>query len=134
LSKLVEEFRKEHENILEQLMAVKRMGIHTMEGRNQLMAVKQELLSHLEKEDQHLYPDLDKAAETDHRLKALLEDFEDEMKAFTSYCIEFFEKYSIQGGGIDFFRDFDKLKSALERRIDKEENLLFARYLEIYPD
>jgi hypothetical protein len=128
MSNLIEDFRNEHEDILNHLRDVKRMGVHTMEGRNQLMSARRELLEHLGKEDDFLYPALRRAAEIDPELAHMLENLDREMQEITAYCIKFFNKYEINGGGIDFFRDFDKLETALEARIEKEEKLLYEKY------
>jgi iron-sulfur cluster repair protein YtfE (RIC family) len=126
--KLLDVLKEEHEVILENLLAVKRYGVHTMEGRNQLMTAKRLLLDHLEKEDHHLYPELNKAAESDLELRERLDKYEQEMSDITEYCIHFFEKYSVGGGGIEFLMDFEKLKKALENRIQKEEKILYVRF------
>ena len=125
---IIESFRKEHEAILFNFREVKRLGVHTMEGRNQLMNARRELLAHLEKEDELLYPGLARAAETNPELKNTLAGLDREMKEISEFCATFFEKYEIHGGGIDFFRDFDTLHTALENRIKKEEQLLYDQY------
>lgn len=128
----IEELKKEHKSIINRLLKVKHLGVHTMEGRNALMETKKLLTMHLEKEDKELYPAFRQAAERDRNLKQLLDPFEDEMKKISEFCIEFFDKYTIGGGGIEFFRDFDKLYRLLENRIQKEETILFAEYEECY--
>ncbi|MCP5104694.1 MAG: hemerythrin domain-containing protein [bacterium] len=132
MSQFIEELGKEHDFIIEQLAAVKRMGVHTMEGRSQLNKTKNELLKHLKREDEGLYPSIRRAAGKNEKLKSVADTFEDEMKEISVFCIEFFKKYSIGGGGIEFFRDCDKLYRSLESRIQKEEEILFAVYEELH--
>ena len=132
MSDLIDEFRKEHESIMENLVAVKRLGVHTMEGRNHLMAAKGLLLEHLEKEDLHLYPELDRAASTDTDLKEMLDSLESELRDITRFSSYFFEKYTLGGSMIEFLRDFEKLKNTLERRITKEEELLYTKYSQLH--
>ena len=115
----IEELKKEHRSIKNRLLKVKHLGVHTMEGRNALMETKQLLTMHLEKEDREL-------------LKQLLGPFHDEMKKISEFCSEFFAKYAVGGGGIEFFRDFAELYRLLESRIQKEETILFAEYEEFY--
>lgn len=128
MSDFIDELKNEHQSILKRLMNVKRLGQHTMEGRSELNRAKKELLMHLEKEDEQLYPALEERAEGDRELKEMLDPFEDEMKEITAFSIKFFKKYSIGGGGIEFFRDFDRLFNLLRDRIQKEESLLFEKY------
>ncbi len=128
MSATIEDLKKQHEEILEQLSEVKRYGVHTMEGRNQLMSAKKKLLAHLEGEDSHMYPELELAAEHDTELAEMLTNFHREMQEITEYCLAFFEKYSVAGGGIEFLRDFENLQAALKNRIEKEEHILYARY------
>ncbi len=58
----------------------------------------------------------------------MLDLFEDELKGITAFSIKFFRKYSIGGGGVEFFRDFDRFYNSLRDRIQKEESLLFEKY------
>lgn len=128
MSAIIEDLKKEHEIILNQLLEVKRYGVHTMEGRDQLMLSRNQLMEHLEGEDSYMYPLLEDAAKYDTELAEMLRTFYREMNEITNYCYEFFEKYSAGGGGIEFFRDFENLQLALKNRIEKEEHILFSRY------
>jgi len=128
MSAIIEDLKKEHEAILNQLLEVKRYGVHTTEGRHQLMIAKEKLLKHMEDEDSQMYPHLDEAAKYDTELAELLGAFYREMNEITGYCFEFFEKYSEGGSGIEFLRDFDNLQMTLNGRIKKEEFLLYSKY------
>jgi tRNA nucleotidyltransferase/poly(A) polymerase len=126
MSNVLEEFKKEHETVLNLLKRIKRLGVHTMEGRNQLIEAKDQLCIHMKKQFMELYPELKKSAETDAKLQETIKNYEKEMKNIVDFCAEFFDKYSISGGGIEFLRDFEKLKRTLESRIQDEEGLLDA--------
>lgn len=128
MSGLVNDFKKEHEAILFNFREVKRLGVHTMEGRDKLMSARRELLEHLNKEDEYFYPGLKEAGQSDPELKEILKGLDREMKEITDYCTGFYEKYELNGGGIEFFRDFDKFQKVLENRIKKEEDLLYKMY------
>ena len=65
MSKLVDELKKEHSVIVETLNKVKNLGFVSEEGQNILLAVKKNLLAHLKKEDEQLYPFLKNAAENE---------------------------------------------------------------------
>ena len=131
MGKFIEELKEEHISIINRLLKIKQLGVHTMEGRNELMETKKVLLMHLEKEDTILYPALQKVAEGDQSLKRFLDTFEEEMKKISQFCIEFFTKYAVGGGGIEFLRDFARLRSSLEERIQKEESILYEKYEEL---
>ena len=129
---LIEELKNDHQELYDLIRNIKKLGVHTMEGRNVLCDAKEKLLDHLKKEDEQLYPILNKYAENDPELKKIINSFKDEMDGITSYAEKFFRKYSLEGGGIDFLEDYKKLLSSLSNRIEKEETELFIKYLEIF--
>lgn len=120
----------EHAAIMDMLKRVLRKGVHTVEGRNELTEANELLYNHLKKEDEILFPALRDISKNDVDLFDLLNTFEKEMKSLTPYCKNFFEKYSVYGGGIDFLKDFDKLYSLLWKRIKNEELYLYPKYKE----
>lgn len=130
----IEELKEEHTQILAHLREVKKQGVHTMEGRNSLMAAKDLLCQHLKNEDDKLYPDLKRAAKDDKKLKKMVALFINEMKKASKFCEAFFKKYAISGGGIEFFQDFEKLYSLLQNRIQKEESILYPEYKNLQLD
>lgn len=75
MSKLVDELKKEHAVIVETLNKVKSLGISSKESQNILIAAESGLLAHLQKEDEQLYPVLNRAAESDADLKQTLDMF-----------------------------------------------------------
>jgi hypothetical protein len=124
MSTPLEDFKCEHENITNIVKRIKHLGVHTMEGRNKLLESKEKLLFHLKKQVEELYPELKKAAENDPNLKSIASGIENEMHEIANFTSDFFKKYSVGGGGIDFLRDFEKLISALESRLEEEESRL----------
>ncbi len=56
MSVLIEEFKKEHNEIIAILEEVKKLGIYSEEGRSKLMFAKEYLLVHLHKENEQLDP------------------------------------------------------------------------------
>ncbi len=56
MSVLIEEFKKEHNEIIAILEKVKKLGIYSEEGRSELMFAKEYLLEHLHKENEQLDP------------------------------------------------------------------------------
>lgn len=124
-SNFFNQLKEEHQVILNTLMEVKKLGVHTMEGRNALTSAKDLLCLHFKKEDELLYPALKKAPFQDKNKQQIIQLFVDEMKEVTRFCENFFSKYAISGGGIEFLHDFERLYSLLKTRLQKEESFLF---------
>jgi len=124
MSQILEAFHIEQAAINKLLSTLQRLGVHTMEGRNQLLEAKDKLLVHLKKQVDELYPQLEKASQEDPNLKPILENLRTEMKEISTFCVEFFEKYAEKGGGIEFLRDFERLQSTIESRIEEEATIL----------
>ncbi len=73
MSKLIEELKREHSEILAILNEAKKLGILSHEGQSKLMSVKVILLEHLWNENERLYPVLWKEAEHNNDIKDLLD-------------------------------------------------------------
>jgi len=131
LSALIQDLKNEHEVIFSALNEVINKGINTKEGQLKLVEVKDALISHLQKEDELIYPYLKEVAETNEKAKSILEKYAQEMKKISDIAFEFFEKYSSGGSGLDFAREFGKLYGTLGKRIKKEESVLYKLYEEI---
>ena len=131
MTKLVEVLKKEHTVIAEALVNARGQGFTSIEGQKFFLAAKKGLLAHLKKEDVLLYPVLNKAAENDVNLKRTLETFAKDMEEISKVALEFFEKYSDGGSGLEFGRDFGKFYGLLSQRISKEENIILAKYDEL---
>ena len=125
MNNFIEQLKKEHTQILDYLQEVKKLGVHTMEGRNALTSAKDLLCLHFKKEDELLYPVLRKTTCQDKNKQQIIQFFVDEMKEVTRFCENFFSKYAISGGGIEFLQDFERLYSLLKTRLQKEESVLF---------
>ncbi len=131
MSALIEEFKKEHSVIMAILNEVKKLGIHSEEGRSKLISAKGYLLEHLNKENEQLYPVLKKEAEHNKNLQNELDIFALEPEYLSRVVLEFFDDYS--GGAIDkdFQINFESLYAALNARIRNEEESLYQEYEEI---
>ena len=131
MTALIEEFKREHSEILAILNEVKELGILSKEGQAKLMSAKAHLLAHLKKEDEKLYPVLRKEAERNKNLKKEVDMFAMDPEYVSRVVSEFFDKYS--GGEIDenFSVNFESLFAALSARIRNEEEALYKEYEEI---
>ncbi|MHC4183150.1 MAG: hemerythrin domain-containing protein [Planctomycetota bacterium] len=128
MSALIEEFKREHSEILAILNEAKKLGILSKEGQAKLMSVKAILLEHLWNENEQLYSVLWKEAEHNNDIKNLLDLFAVEMENVSIIVQEFFDKY--YGGVIDedFPREFEIFFAAISKRIKDEEEILYDEY------
>ncbi len=128
MSALIEEFKREHSEILAILNEAKELGILSKEGQSKLMSVKEILLEHLWNENERLYPVLWKEAEHNNDIKDVLDLFAVEMENVSIIVQEFFDKY--YGGVIDedFPREFERFFAAISKRIKDEEDILYDEY------
>lgn len=133
MSRLIDELKKEHLIIVDVLDHVSRLGVNSKEGQQRLIDAKNGLLAHLRKEDEQLYPALNRAAEKDARLKQTLDLFAKDMTEISKGAMDFFGKYSKGGSGLDFARDVGKLFIVLKSRISKEEDIIYKEYEKINP-
>lgn len=125
---LVDELTKDHAEIFNHLEKAKALGVSTREGQQSLSAARSTLLNHLRKEDLRLYPALKKAAEADPGLKKTLSLFAQDMEGVSKAVLEFLNKYSSGGSGLEFARDFGKFYITLKIRIGKEESVLYKEF------
>ena len=131
MSALIEEFKKEHSAIIAILKEVKKLGIHSEEGRTKLMSAKEYLLEHLQKENEQLYPVLRKEAEHNNTLQNELDIFAIDPEYVSRVVSEFFDIYSAGAIDKDFQINFESLFAALNARIRNEEEALYQEYEEI---
>jgi len=131
MSVLIEELKKEHCAIAETINEVNRLGIGTQEGQNMLMMAKSSFLTHLKKEDEQIYPLLNRAAETDPELKTTLDIYATDMDQISKAVLEFFEKYSYGDSGFEFSQDYGTLYTTLSLRIAKEEAVIYKKFDEL---
>ncbi|MGR3294555.1 MAG: hemerythrin domain-containing protein [Candidatus Scalindua sp.] len=128
MSKLVDELKNDHSILSETLKKVKSLGISSAEGQKTLLATKSGLLAHLLKEDEHLYPVLYKAAESDANLKQTLDFFAKDMDVISKIALGFFDKYSEGGSGLEFAEDCGQFFATFSQRLRKEEDIIYVEY------
>ncbi|MFQ5688000.1 MAG: hemerythrin domain-containing protein [Candidatus Scalindua sp.] len=131
MSVLIEEFKREHSEILAILNEVKELGILSKAGQVKLMSIKASLLEHLWNENERIYPVLWKEAEHNKDLKELLDLFAIEMEDVSKVAQQFFNKF--HEGTIDksFPHEFEAFFAAITKRIKNEEDILYEEYEKI---
>ncbi len=128
MSALIEEFKKEHSEIIEALKEVEELGILTKEGQAKLMSVKTALLEHLKEEDEKFYPILRKEAEQNKKLKEELDIFAKDLENVSKVVLEFFDRFDKGVLGTRLLWDFETLIMVLRNRIMNEEIFLYGYF------
>ncbi|MCK4907367.1 MAG: hemerythrin domain-containing protein [Spirochaetes bacterium] len=125
---IIEKLKKEHQLILHAFKNIKKIGPETRISGKILSSIKNDLIEHLSNEDENIYPVLKHAAVNDKYTNKIVELFVSEMEALSTTILQFFEKYHDKEADKDFLKEFDIIFTALEKRIVKEENILFEEY------
>jgi len=128
MSTLIEEFKKEHSEIIDTLKEIKELGVLSEEGQAKLISAKESLLEHLKKEAERLYPVLWKEAEHNKKLKEILDVFAMDMENVSRVVMEFFDKYSEEVVDSAVTGAFEELFAAFRNRIRNEEDILYEEY------
>lgn len=129
---LIEELKKDHEELIVELKKVNELNILKKEGQEFLFSLKERLLDHLKKEDEQIYSFLNEKAVNDIELRKTLNVLASDKDNFTGFAVSFFNNYTEIMPGIppvDFVMDFGKLLGKLSARIYKEEDIIFREYL-----
>ncbi len=131
MSALIDEFKKDHSEIIDTLKEIKELGVLSEEGQAKLISAKESLLEHLRKEDELLYPVLKKEAEHNDRLKELLDVFAKDMENVSRVVMDFFDKYSEDVIDSAVTDEFEHLFAAFRNRIRHEEDILYEEHEKI---
>ncbi len=131
MSALIDEFKKDHSEIIDTLKEIKELGVLSEEGQAKLISVKESLLEHLKKEDELLYPVLKKEAEHNKKLKELLDVFAADMENVSRIVMEFFDKYSEEVTDNAAPEAFEELFAAFRNRLRNEEDILYEEHEKI---
>ena len=131
MSALIEEFKKEHSEIIAILNEAKELGILSKEGQVKLMSIRATLLEHLWNENERLYPVLWKKAERDKDLKELLDLFAIGMEDVSNVAQRFFDKFYEGTLDKNFQYKFEEFFAAISRRIKNEEEILYDEFEKI---
>jgi len=131
MSALIDEFKKDHSEIIDTLKEIKELGVLSEEGQAKLISAKESLLEHLKKEDELLYPVLRKEAEHNEKLKELLDVFAKDMENVSRVVMDFFDKYSEDVIDSAVTDEFEHLFAAFRNRIRHEEDILYEEHEKI---
>jgi hemerythrin-like domain-containing protein len=125
MSDLLTILEADHRALLSLLSDVRNDSTASDENRSKLRDAKQLLATHLQKEQDQLYPGLG-----DSRTSTkLLNVFTDELAWLNRVANGFFQKYPDSGSGTEFEKDIDALTKVLKIHIDREEEQVYPVYL-----
>ncbi len=131
MSALIDEFKKDHSEIIDTLKEIKELGVLSEEGQAKLISAKESLLEHLKKEDELLYPVLKKEAEHNEKLKELLDVFAKDLENVSRVVMDYFDKYSEEVIVSAVTDEFEHLFAAFRNRIRHEEDILYEEHEKI---
>jgi len=128
---LIDDFKREHSEIVAALKEVKELGILSKEGQTKLISLKASLFEHLKKEDGKLYPVFYKAAEQNKKLKDALDICTKDLEKASKDVREFFKTYN--SGVLDkkIIEGFESLFDLICKRMRYEEFILYDEYQKI---
>lgn len=128
MSQLISELKADHHRIIMVLGQVRSLGAASRQGHQALLSARDQLLSHLKKEDVQLYPVLRRAAIKDQNTRRMVDYFSRDMETIAPLVMDFFTRYATSAGGPEFNADFDRFFTLLMGRIQKEETVLFEAF------
>ncbi|MCP5007760.1 MAG: hemerythrin domain-containing protein [Planctomycetes bacterium] len=128
MSELIKKLKEEHSEIITTLNEIKKLGIHSEEGRSRLRIAKALFLGHLKHEDEQLYPVLRKEAEQNENVSRELDILAVDPEHVSRVVEEFFDKYTEGVISKDFSINFESLFATLNSRITHEEESLYPEF------
>jgi chemotaxis protein CheX len=130
-SHIVEDFKKEHQKLLDSFEAIKKLGIESREGVRTFWTTEDLLIGHLINEDARMYPILRKSAETDLGLAEILSQFSEKMSNIFE-IINTFSKDLIAGINsknlAEMNNTLDQIGNVLMHRIRLEEAVIYPAF------
>lgn len=127
----IDNLKKEHRKLDKLLNKLKEENIISQEGQFYFDMAKKTLVTHLEKEDEYLYPVLREAAIQNTEVSETLEMFASEMEQISSELLDFFDQYQHTEDSGNFEIDLNKVIDKLNDRFIREENILYHDFIEV---
>jgi len=125
---LVAELQAEHGKILSSLQSVRNAGLASEQAGELLHKVQVDLIAHLKKEDDLLYPFLRAHASDSETLSGLLSVLSEEMSEISEFVSEFFELFTTSPQSKKLPGLFLQLGNRLFKRIRLEEGTLYPEF------
>jgi iron-sulfur cluster repair protein YtfE (RIC family) len=130
----INEFKKEHVELLEAFASIKKHGIESRDGMREFWKTENMLTNHLNNEDTNMYPSLRRAAKSDNGLKAILTHFSNEMANIIETIGQLSSGLASDKKDINFAEmndALDSLSDLLVRRIKLEEAVIYPAFINL---
>lgn len=128
MSGIVTELKKEHEQIIESFKLILTRNYDPVTYRQMINDIKTLLIMHLKKEDQEIYRKLELVGETNLDVLDTLNTFTTDIKFLTERFLTFVTNLEDDFDPKKCSEQFIEIASLIDRRIDREELILFDLY------
>ncbi|MEO0078939.1 MAG: hemerythrin domain-containing protein [candidate division WOR-3 bacterium] len=129
MHELLRRLTTEHVELQQALAGIRPRQFRTDEGRNRLDRVRSLFRSHVQTEQEQLYPPIEQAARTDARLAGQLQRLTDDLRIVTGLAEDFFSKYeNAEPQLVEFATDHGALLTILRIRLKREEETIFPLF------
>lgn len=127
---LIDEFKTEHEQLINHFKQCIAKLDEPQSCKTSLNNIKSLLASHIKKEDHEIYKKLETIAQKNDEVRYILDTFTSDLKVLNDRIFMFIANMS-DDTRPEFFSDyFQDLASLVDRRLDREETILFKLYEE----
>ncbi len=135
MNNIIDTLKSEHMEVQNVLRKLQSGNVTGKESLQLIFEFKEKLVAHIKKEDELLYPELERLAQENLELKLTLDMFRDEMVQISEELNNFLNHYpdvaSIENRKSDFIKDISKMIVLIKNRIIKEEVIIFKQYQKI---
>ncbi|MEM5340000.1 hemerythrin domain-containing protein [Paraburkholderia azotifigens] len=121
---LITTLKHDHEEIFRLLDECRSLGVGSEEGRRKLKQLRGVVVAHLAREDQKLYPAMQKHDAT----RALGDMYAQEMRAMSAEILGFFDSLDTGRSGLESAREIGRVISHLRQRMTREEVRLYPAF------
>jgi hypothetical protein len=121
---LITTLKHDHEEIFRLLDECRALGVASEEGRRKLKQLRGVVVAHLAREDQKLYPAMQKHDAT----RALGDMYAQEMRAMSAEILGFFDSLDTGRSGLESAREIGRVISHLRQRMTREEVRLYPAF------
>lgn len=128
MSKIIEQFINDHNQIITNFKHSLTLQEDPHAFKIALIEIKELLINHLQNEDKELYTELNKIGESNEEVKATIAMFTTDIQFATERFLIFISQLDNDADLTSLSDQYLDLVSLIDRRIDREEIILFKLY------
>jgi hypothetical protein len=128
---MIESIRREHSEIIDKLNKIKKIGINSKEGGDELLSLKDFILNHVRNEEKEFYPEIRKEAKHNKKLEEVLNEFDKDMDRILQYSLGFFDGYCTSNRS-NMPIVVETFIEVLRRRILREDSILIPLFKKLH--